>query len=100
MQTGSAILTACLASDLRSTQQSRVRWGDQVTQGLYKDLDNLSKPENPGFTHFLVKHAPLSGESSISSLTDPDSSDMVEDSLQQVETDIDSGEVDLSTIYV
>ena len=46
-----------------------------------------------------MKHAPLSGESSISSLTDPDSSDMVEDSLQQVETDIGSGEVDLSTIY-
>ena len=44
-----------------------------------------------------MKHAPLSVESSIS--TDPDSSDMVEDSLQQVETDIDSGEVDLSTIY-
>ena len=49
--------------------------------------------------HILVKHAPLSGESSIS--TDPDSSDVVEDSLQQVETEIDSGEVevDLSTIY-
>ena len=49
--------------------------------------------------YFLVKHAPLSGESSIS--TDQDSSDMVEDSLQQVEleTDIGSGEVDLSTIY-
>ena len=49
--------------------------------------------------HFRVKHAPLSGESSIS--TDPDSSDVLEDSLQQVETEIDSGEVevDLSTIY-
>ena len=49
--------------------------------------------------HILVKHAPLSGESSIS--TDPESSDVVEDSLQQVETEIDSGEVevDLSTIY-
>ena len=49
--------------------------------------------------HILVKHAPLSGESSIS--TDPDSSDVLEDSLQQVEIDIESGEVevDLSTIY-
>ena len=49
--------------------------------------------------HFLVKHVPISGESSIS--TDPESSDVLEDSLQQVETDIDSGEVkvDLSTIY-
>ena len=57
------------------------------------------KPRILGFMHFRVKHAPLSGESSIS--TDPDSSDVVEDSLQQVETEIDSGEVevDLSTIY-